>query len=312
MGRYSENKLDRTEEKEYDKQKNRLVFCSWWNICTISWTLKNKIIQEDELPDEHSIYDEWSRAHHKNDNTLDRHLMITIWTDKNWDTDKSNNNFGSFFPVWFHDKVLFAGRYFPTRSYTSWNYWWPTDEYNTSVPNYTNVAMADLCFQMKADIQDVDELLEMMRSTALTDYIRLDLNGDGDTDDNYNGQSETQPLQLINPAWVFKKYLMPQDLPTSVSMSDNTALDKGSYIGLIFDISGAEVKINGEWTAYSNTNQKIIKAQNPFTLEWRLNGDLLRKLGYKQGDNVSGTIIAVDDQWNGLSLSTEFTISVKE
>ena len=99
---------------------------------------------------------------------------------------------------------------------------------------------------------------------------------------------------------------MPQDLPTSVSMSDNTALDKGSYIGLVFDIPGAEVNINGEWTAYSNTNQ------NPFTLEWRLNGDLLRKLGYKQGDNVSGTIIAVDDQWNGLSLSTEFTISVKE
>ena len=60
--------------------------------------------------------------------------------------------------------------------------------------------MADLCFQMKADIQGVDELLEMMRSTALTDYIRLDLNGDGDTDDNYKGQSETQPLQLINPA----------------------------------------------------------------------------------------------------------------
>lgn len=172
--------------------------------------------------------------------------------------------------------------------------------------------MADLCFQMKADIKDVDELLEMMRSTALTDYIRLDLNGDGDTDDNYKGQPETQPLQLINPAGVFKKYLMPQDLPTSVSMSDNTALDKGSYIGLVFDIPGAEVNINGEWTAYSDTNQELIKAQNPFTLEWRLNGDLLRKLGYRQGDNVSGTIIAVDDQWNGLSLSTEFTISVKE
>lgn len=46
--------------------------------------------------------------------------------------------------------------------------------------------MADLCFQIKADIQDVDELLEMIRSTALTDYIRLD--------------GQTQPLQLINPA----------------------------------------------------------------------------------------------------------------
>ena len=60
--------------------------------------------------------------------------------------------------------------------------------------------MVDLCFQMKADVADVDELLEMIRSTALTDYIRFDLNGDGDTDDTYEGQPETQPLQLINLA----------------------------------------------------------------------------------------------------------------
>ena len=60
--------------------------------------------------------------------------------------------------------------------------------------------MADLCFQMFAEVKDVDELLEMMRSTALTDYIRFDLNGDGDTDDVVDGQPETQPLQLINPA----------------------------------------------------------------------------------------------------------------
>ena len=53
---------------------------------------------------------------------------------------------------------------------------------------------------MKADVSDVDELLEMIRSTALTDYIRFDLNGDGDTDDTYQGQPETQPLQLMNPA----------------------------------------------------------------------------------------------------------------
>ncbi len=66
--------------------------------------------------------------------------------------------------------------------------------------NYTNVAMMDLCFQMHADVEDVDELLEMIRSTALTDYIRFDLNGDGDTNDNIDGQPETQPLQLINPA----------------------------------------------------------------------------------------------------------------
>jgi hypothetical protein len=39
---------------------------------------------------------------------------------------------------------------------------------------------------MKADVKDVNELLEMIRSTCLTDYIRLD--------------GQTQELQLINPA----------------------------------------------------------------------------------------------------------------
>ena len=53
---------------------------------------------------------------------------------------------------------------------------------------------------MFAEVKDVDELLDMIRSTSLTDYIRLDLNGDGDTNDTCDGQPETQPLQLINPA----------------------------------------------------------------------------------------------------------------
>jgi hypothetical protein len=39
---------------------------------------------------------------------------------------------------------------------------------------------------MFAEVKDVDELLEMIRSTSLTDHIR------------FNG--EDQPLQLINPA----------------------------------------------------------------------------------------------------------------
>lgn len=46
--------------------------------------------------------------------------------------------------------------------------------------------MADLCFQIFAEIKDIDELLDMIRSTSLTDYIR------------YNDM--TQELHLINPA----------------------------------------------------------------------------------------------------------------
>ena len=54
---------------------------------------------------------------------------------------------------------------------------------------------------MKADVPDIDEFLTMVRATSLTtDYIRFDLNGDGDTDDTYEGQPESQPLQLMNPA----------------------------------------------------------------------------------------------------------------
>ena len=116
----------------------------------------------------------------------------------------------------------------------------------------------------------------------------------------------------MNPAGFFLKYLMPKELPTSISWNLTATLNKGYYHGLVFDIPGAEVKINGEWIRYNDENKDFILAQNPFTLEWRLNGDLLRKMGYKQGDTVSGSIIAIDDQYNGLSLSTEITISVTE
>ena len=152
----------------------------------------------------------------------------------------------------------------------------------------------------------------MIRSTALTDYIRFDLNGDGDTDDVSNGQPETQPLILMNPAGFFMKYLMPKDLPTSVSWSKSIALSKGYYHGLVFDIPGAEVNINGEWIRYNDDNKDLILAQNPFALEWRLNGSLLRKLGYKQGDTLNGKVIVVDDKYHGLNLSQEITIQVTQ
>ena len=104
-------------------------------------------------------------------------------------------------------------------------------------------------------------------------------------------------------------------MPTKESLSikqDGTAvLDKGYYHGIVFDIPGAEVKVNGQWIAFIDKNKDVVKAQNPMTLEWRLNGDLLRKMGYKQGDTLTGHILAVDDQWHGLSLSKDFFISLE-
>ena len=287
------------EYKEYDKEKNRLVFCAWSNITQKNWTVINKIFQEDyPLPDEHSVYGNQSRAHNKNDNVIDRHFVLTFATNKDGDLDLTDEVWErSRFPVWFHNKVLFAWRAFSYRNY-NWDKIRATWALSTSHPNYLNVAIADLCFQMKADVADVDELLEMIRSTCLTDYIRLD--------------GMTQGLQLMNPAGFFLKYLMPNDLPATISWSQTADLSKGYYHGLAFDIPGAEVKINGEWISFSDENKDLVFAQNPFVLEWRLNGDLLRKFGYKQGDTLKGKVIAIDDHWNGLNLSQDISITVSK
>ena len=174
--------------------------------------------------------------------------------------------------------------------------------------------MMDICFQLFAEVKDVDELLEMVRSTALTDYIRFDLNGDGDTDDVIDGQPETQPLQLMNPAGFILKYLMPTDIPNSIKLGETINLGKGYYHGIIFDIPGAEVKVNGQWTAFTEKNKATILAQNPFALEWRLNADAtyLRKLGYKSGDTLKGKVIVIDDQYNALNITQEIAIQIKE
>ena len=158
----------------------------------------------------------------------------------------------------------------------------------------------------------MDQLLDMIRSsTDLRDYIRFDLNGDGDTNDNYNGQPESQQLILMNPAGFFVKYLMPEFSSLSVKQGETAAIEKGYYKGVVFIIPGAEAFVGGQWLAFSAENQQQILAQNPMTLEWRLNSDLLRKLGYKQGDTVSGTILVVDDQWHGLTISKDITVKVE-
>ena len=169
--------------------------------------------------------------------------------------------------------------------------------YQTSFPNYLNTAMMSICFQMYAEAKDVFELLEMVRSTCLTDYIRLD--------------GQTQPLQLINPVGLYKKYLTPQHLPTAISTNETLSLDKGYYKGVLFSIPGAEVKVNGEWIAYDNKNKEAILSQNPMNLEWRLNGELLKKYGYTSGQTVEGQILTVDDKWGGLRLEVPMTIQMR-
>ena len=104
---------------------------------------------------------------------------------------------------------------------------------------------------------------------------------------------------------------MPLNLPANIKTDETVALEKGYYHGVVFDIPGAEVNINGGWTAFSDNNKDLILAQNPMTIEWRLNGDLLSRYGYKQGDTLTGQILVVDDEWNGLSITKDFSVSIE-
>ena len=152
-------------------------------------------------------------------------------------------------------------------------------------------------FGLRADVTDANELLQMIEgSLADPDYISL------------NG--EKQALQKYSPANFNKKYLMPENLPTEVKSNETVALEKGYYKGIIFNIPGAEVLIGGEWIACTQQNAEKIKAQNPFNLEWRINGDLCKQLGY-ENKTVEGTIILVDDQYNGLNITVPISITVK-
>ena len=164
---------------------------------------------------------------------------------------------------------------------------------------------------MFAEVADVDQLLDMIRATCLTDHIHLDLNGDGDTNDLVDGHPETLPLQLINPAGFYKKYLTPTSIPSSISLSETIDLQKGYYKGIAFNIPGAEVKIGDEWIPFDSTHKDLILAQNPMHLTWRINGNLLKKMGYTPGQTIEGQIITIDDQWNGLRLEVPMTITIR-
>lgn len=104
---------------------------------------------------------------------------------------------------------------------------------------------------------------------------------------------------------------MTTTIPSSISLGETIALTKEWYKGLVFDIPGAEVLIDGQWIAYDGKNKDMIISQNPMNLEWRLNGDLLRKMGYTSGQTVQGQVVTVDDQWNGLRLELPFSVQVQ-
>ena len=106
---------------------------------------------------------------------------------------------------------------------------------------------------------------------------------------------------------------MPGGFPQSISTTQTIGLEKGYYKGVVFEIPGVEVEIDGDWIPYLAGNDEVIRAANPFKLNWRLSGDLLRKMGYGPGGNltVEVRIRLVDDQWNALRLELPLTLSVE-
>ena len=302
---YDEIRFRKEYENEWHKQDNVLQFSACMN--RFGYHNGRNIFQvcqiDAEYPDDESTYGEpMSYTNGKNDIKADRHHIVTIGSSKSGVMDYSDDPPPhACFPIGFHDDVLFAGRAFPhisyTNAYPSGKIGGEWSAYSCSVTNYVNAAMAGICFQLKADTKNVDELLDMLRSTSLTDYAHKD--------------GITQPLHLINLAGVYKKYLTPQDLPTIISAEETVTLDKGYYKGVLFSIPGAQVKINGEWVAFDNKNKDLILSQNPMTMEWRLNGELLKRYGYSSGQTVEGKIITVDDKWGGLRLEVPMTIRIQ-
>ena len=286
-----DKRLNRKKIKDLCKLKNFIIFSAWTNV----EIKKNKIYNWEYEADEYWMYSLASLSNSDKNTQPNSHLLVTIATDKNWDIDQTDvDRESSKYPVWFSNNILFSWRWFPQER--EGVIYWPSWRYTTSDTNYFNVALTDLCFQMFAEVEDVDKLLEMIRSTTLTDYIRLD--------------GQTQELQLINPAWFFQKYLMPKNIPTNLQSSKTVSLNKWYYKWVIFDIPWAEVKINWEWIAYNDANKSKIKNQNPMTLEWRLNWDLCKKLWY-QWKTITWKIIVVDDKWNGLNIDKEFSVNIQ-
>ena len=284
---YSSSNGFYADVRESYKSENIMIFSK---LREAHYDLGNEHIQY-----ENNINSYWlPLANNRHDNIVDCHMLYSFGIGNNSFLDVNSQNSQTCFPVNLHKDAVFSGRNFSFRYYGSTGTSSPGS--NPALPTYLNVALASLCFQMKADVKNVDELLYMIRATSLTDTVqRYDV---------------VQPLHLINPAGFFQRYLMPQSLPETVGEGPYARLEKGFYKGVIFDIPGAEVNIDGEWITASAANEGRIKAQDPFSLEWRLNVPKLLSMGYGNNDEVTGHVIVVDDQFSGLNIEKEFKVLV--
>ena len=115
-------------------------------------------------------------------------------------------------------------------------------------------------------------------------------------------------IDIIQQEEFFMEHFMPKSIPSSIKSWDVCLLEKWDYKWIIFDMPGAEVKVNWHWIAYNKSNELLIKSQNPMTLEWRINAAEAAKFWDK---NLKLKVIPVDDQWNGLNIEKEVNIKIE-
>ncbi len=278
--------------RESDKIENLLIFSK---LSESGYPEDVHVQYEEDLQSIHGHY--WMPLGNGTyDEIADSHITYTFGQGIGSYLNYGDHTPNTSFPIGLHRDALFSGRgilikHTDGKTYGTWG-----SGCSPTASAYFNAVLASLCFQMKADVKNVDELLNMIRATTLTDTVqRYDI---------------VQPLHLINPAGFFQQYLMPLSLPVTVGEGPYVQLEKGFYKGVIFDIPGAEVNIDGEWVSAIATNQDRIKSQDPFTLEWRLNVPKLISMGYSNNSNITGHVIVVDDQFAGLNLEKEFIVNI--
>ena len=109
---------------------------------------------------------------------------------------------------------------------------------------------------------------------------------------------------------------MPNDLAIIIGLDETVGLNKGYYPANAFAVPGCEVEIDGEWIPCDERNKDRILAENPATLNYRINGRLLRKYGYKSGDTVEGSVesiaqVGTTGRWESTGFSQPVRITVR-
>ena len=283
-------------------QPNVLPFFSWGDTEVNNW-VDIKIVQNGtHEADWDRMFNYASMGDSNEDNLPDSHMRVVIWTDPKWNSDMTNSK-GSVVPHHFNERVIVSGR--PIRPYYNkqWKLHWQTIpvnwSYTTSYTAPAAASKAQMIFGLRADAS-VDQLLEMMESTAEIDYTSLNW--------------KRVPLKRHSPKNVVKKYLMTMDVPSGIKPWETIMLTKWFYKWVIYEWPGVEVYIDWKRVANTPENEALIKSHDPFELEYRrvnwANTEL-RKYGYLPWKTFKIRESVVDDQCRWLKISQDFNITVE-